>query len=228
MIKLFSGTPGSGKSYHAVDIAVTHMKYGRNVITNFPMDSDLFYTGRGKKKKPFKGKYIYMPNDQFDKDFLIKFALENHKKGVEGSTTIIIDEAQQIFNPREFQRADRMPWNNFFSIHRHMGYNVILVTQNDRLLDRQIRCLIEYEFKHKVLNNHKWFKLLPFKCFIVTEYWHGLREKLSTNLVPFKKSIARYYDSYTMFTKEIEKEEKKKKDLEDKQNEELQDNKKVG
>lgn len=39
-ITLMSGTPGSGKSLHAVFEALDWLKFGKNVITNFPLAYD--------------------------------------------------------------------------------------------------------------------------------------------------------------------------------------------
>ena len=35
-IELYSGTPGSYKSYHAVSECINALKHGKNLITNFP------------------------------------------------------------------------------------------------------------------------------------------------------------------------------------------------
>ena len=36
-----------------------------------------------------------------------------------------------------------------FSQHRKLGYRVILIAQFDRMLDRQIRSVLEYEYIHR-------------------------------------------------------------------------------
>ena len=58
---------------------------------------------------------------------------------------VIIDECQIIFNCRDFGRKDRGAWVTLFSQHRKLGFNFILITQNDRMLDKQIRALVETE-----------------------------------------------------------------------------------
>ena len=79
--------------------------------------------------------------------------MDNHKIGKEGQTLVVIDECQIIFNCRDFGRKDRNAWVTFFAQHRKLGFNVILITQSDRMLDRQIRSLVEEEVKHRKLNN---------------------------------------------------------------------------
>jgi zona occludens toxin (predicted ATPase) len=193
VIYLYSGTPGSFKSYHAIRDIKFKLEHGGNVIANFPVDTK-------KLKSKNMGKFIYKQNDELTYKFLVDFALKNHKKGKEAQTLLIIDECQGMFNPREYQRKDRKDYNTFFSQHRKLGYNIILVTQNDRLIDRQIRCQLEYEVKHRKVNNYKIFMFLPFKLCACITYWYGVREKVSTEFFIFNKRIAQLYDSYELFS----------------------------
>jgi len=192
MIYLYDGTPGSGKSLHALKDISFKLRHGGNVISNFPVKLE--------KIKGIKGDFVYKDNKDLTVDFLINYAYRNHVKGKESQTLIVIDEAQALFNPREYTRADRKDYNKFFSLHRHLGYNVILITQNDRLLDRQIRCLIEYQIKHRKINNFKMIgRLMPFKTFACITYWYGVREKISTEFFVYTKKLGSLYDSYALF-----------------------------
>lgn len=206
MIYLYSGTPGSGKSLHSIKDIVFKLKRGGNVISNFPVAVNKI------KSKKSVGNFVYKDNKELTTDFLYDFALKNHIKGKEAQTLLVIDEAQALFNPRDFRDVNRKGYNQFFSLHRHLGYNVILVTQNDRLLDRQIRCLIEYEVKHRKINNFKTLgMLLPFKTFACVSYWYGVRERLGVEFFRYRKSLSDLYDSYALFdnvsNKEIIKKE---------------------
>lgn len=196
MIYLYSGTPGSGKSLNSIRDIVNKLKNGGNVIANFPIKLNLI---KPRKNKSL-GKFIYKENKDLTVKFLTDFALNNHKKGIEAQTLIVIDEAQALFNPRDFRDINRKDYNHFFSLHRHLGYNVILITQNDRLLDKQIRCLLEYEIKHRKINNFKTIgKLLPFTTFACVTYWYGVKEKVDVNFFSYKKNLSSLYDSYALF-----------------------------
>ena len=56
---------------------------------------------------------------------------------------------------------------------------MILISQSDRMLDRQIRALIETEVRHRKLNNYgfggMFLTLLTFgrTWFIAIDYWYG-------------------------------------------------------
>lgn len=200
MIYLYSGTPGSGKSLHSIRDIKFKLEHGGNVISNFPVAIERIKN---------KGNFVYLENKNLTVPFLMDYAVKNHVRGKENQTLLVIDEAQALFNPREYTRADRKEYNHFFSIHRHIGYNVILITQNDRLLDRQIRCLLEYEIKHRKINNFKTIgQLLPLKTFACIRYWYGVNEKIDTSFFVYTKKLGRLYDSYRLF--ELLEEEKKK------------------
>lgn len=200
MIYLYSGTPGSGKSYHAV--AVIAHKLGRRdknrVIANFPLT--------GKKITP---RFEYWDNSEICISRLMEYAREHHRLGVEGQTLVVIDEAQCIFNSRDWngkgvlhaalkrQPDSRMDWIKFFSQHRKFGYNVILIAQSDKMLDKQIRSLIEYDVKHIKMNNGFFF-FLP-TSFLAVEKWYGQRMKLGQEVIWYRKRVAAMYDSYALF-----------------------------
>lgn len=200
MIYLYSGTPGSGKSYHAVvDIVKKLGRRDKNrVIANFPL--------AGKK---ITDRFEYWDNSDITISRLTEYARKHHKLGVEGQCLIVIDEAQCIFNSRDWngkgivrsalkkQADSRMDWIKFFSQHRKFGFNVILIAQSDKMLDKQIRSLIEYDVKHIKMNNGFFF-FLP-TSFLAVEKWYGQRMKLGSQVIWYHKRIAALYDSYALF-----------------------------
>lgn len=210
MIYLYTGTPGAGKSLHMAKDIIERLEKGRDVIGNFPINQDIFFKKivRFSFRKGFylakvvkrgMGRYIYIENSKISVKWLVDYARKNHVRNKESQTLLCIDECQCMFNPREFQRMDRLPWNNFFSQHRKLGYNVILVTQTDRLLDRQIRAILEYEIKHRKINNYGIGCFLPMKTFIAIEYWYGVRQRVSSEFFVYKKRYGNFYDSFAIF-----------------------------
>lgn len=191
MIWLYSGTPGSGKSYHAVyDIYSKIRKKNKNkVIANFILNVPSEY----------KNNFIYVDNPELTIEYLQQYAYKNHFVGVEGQTLVVIDEAQILFNSRDWGSNSnrRMEWIKFFSQHRKYGYNFILIAQFDRMIDRQIRSLIEYEVSHMKMNNFFWF--LPFTFFLCVEHWYGQKMKTGHVIIPYRKKIATLYNSYATF-----------------------------
>jgi len=152
-ISLYTGTPGSGKSFHAAKDIEHRMRRGGTLICNFPVN-----TGFVKK---CRAQVEYWDNSELTAERLVAYALEHHKIGKEGQALVVIDECQIIFNCRDFGRKDRNAWVTFFSQHRKLGFNIILITQSDRMLDKQIRSLVEDEVKHRKLNNYGFGGMFP-------------------------------------------------------------------
>ena len=191
MISLYSGTPGSGKSCHAArEIALRLQRKDSVVIGNFYFNT--------KAVKKCKGVYLYVPNHRLDPDKLLRFSrrLSKHlgRRLREGEVKIYIDEAQLLFNSREYSSPDRRAWLSFFSQHRHYGYDVILLAQFDRMLDRQIRGLIEYDYIHrKISNAGKIGAVLGFlsrgNMFVCIKKWYPMKQTVDSNFFWAKKSV---------------------------------------
>lgn len=198
MIYFYSGTPGSGKSLHvARDIyfRLNRNKKYPNVIANFMVNEKMI--------KNKKARFVYKDNSDLTVSFLLNYAFENHKQGIENQTLVVVDEASVIWNAREWQKGEtshnRMDWLKFFVQHRKLGYNFIIISQTDRQIDRQIRSLFEYEIKHRKVNNFKIGKLLPVPMFACVSYWYGVNERLGVEFFTYRKKWGKFYDSYGTF-----------------------------
>lgn len=194
MIYFYSGTPGSGKSLHvAKDIYTKLFIKKQNVIANFDINREIY----NKKKK--KGKFTYISNSDLTPKIFYEYAKDHHVLGKESQTLVIIDECQILFNPRSWTDKNRIDWINFFTQHRKWGYNFILISQFDRLVDRQIRALFEYEIKHRKVNNFKGAKLIPINTFVAVEYWYGVKERIGCEFFTYKNKYGRLYDTFKNF-----------------------------
>lgn len=196
MISLYSGTPGSGKSLHCARTIQNWSRLGYPVIGNFPVNLSRFK----------RAEYTYRPNDQLTPKFLIEYSRQRFgdKAPRESSILLVIDECQLLFNAREWQHSGRAQWLSFFTQHRKLGYDIILIAQFDRMIDRQIRSLIEYEYIHRKMSNFGWQgKLLSLffggKTFIAVKMWYPLHERLGSELFHARKNLYRIYDSYATF-----------------------------
>lgn len=195
MIKLYSGTPGSGKSLHQARDIYYWLRLGNPVVANFDI-VDFEH----------KGQFRYIPNPQLHPDALRAFAREvfRTRRFAEGAIRLYMDEAQLILNCRNWQSVDKNGWISFFTQHRKLGYDVILVAQYDRMLDRQIRSLIEYEVVHRKIANFGWKgKLLSIvlggNSFSAVSIWYPLKEKTGSEIFHYHKKFGRLYDTYKLF-----------------------------
>ena len=199
MIYLYSGTPGSGKSLHSASVIYWTLKRGLPVIANFPIAVE-------RIKGKHLGSFLEVSNDRLTPDFLLEFSRRyfDGRRVQEGEILLIIDECQLLFNSREWNVKGRAEWLSFFTQHRKYGYDIILVAQFDRMIDRQIRSLIEYEQIHRKLSNFGWKgKILSLvmggNMFVSVKVWYPLKEKVSSEFFRARKKYYSLYDTYGDF-----------------------------
>lgn len=195
MIYLYTGTPGSGKSYHAAEVIDRALRRGIPVIANFEINYN---------KKRYKGDFVYVPTLDLDPQIFMDYAAKHFSPGKgESQGIIIIDEAQIPFNSRDGLNKKRMRWIEFKSTHRHFFFDIILITQNDRMIDRQFRALVETEYKHRKLSNYGWKGWLMIalfhKKFVAVQYWYPIQEKVGSEFFNCRKRICKIYDTFKKF-----------------------------
>ncbi len=197
MLYLYTGTPGSGKSLHVAREIVQTLTYSSSpIICNFPMSPDL----------PNFSRFHFVPSDQLTPQFLFDFAREfwaDKKRVKEDYIRLYVDEAQILFNSRSWSQQDRMGWITFLSQHRHFGYRIVFITQFDRMIDRQIRSLAEYEVKHRKFSSFgikgKIIALLAGgQLFCAVTIYYGMNAKIGSQFFTGRKKYYRAYDSYRL------------------------------
>ena len=200
MIDLYSGTPGSGKSLHVAMRVYWGLRMKRTVVTNFSIDVS-------KIGDPAKlGRYIEVSNDELTPQKLIEVSREHFagRRIIEDDILVVIDEAQLLFNAREWGKKGRSDWLSFFSQHRKYGCHVILVAQFDLMLDKQIRSLIEYEYIHRKVGNFGargkvLSALAGGKLHVAVQVWYPMREKVGSEFFRANKRYYSIYDTYNTF-----------------------------
>lgn len=202
MIKLYSGTPGSGKSLHLARQLYYRIKNSKGVtIGNFPLNVDNI---KGHKH----GTYLCIDNLRLTPERLVRFSehyRRHYGKVKESTFLLVVDESQILFNAREWQMSGRASWLSFFTQHRKLGFDIVLVAQFDRMLDRQIRSLLEYEWIHRKISNYGIIgKVLSLFCggslFVCVKVWYPMKEKVGSEFFIYHRKYSRIYDTYTMFS----------------------------
>ena len=196
-ISLYSGTPGSGKSLHATERIRKRLARGLPVVANYNLDAT---------KIPHPELFTYLDNQELTPQALVDYArgwFDSHRFG-EDKILVVIDECQLIFNSREWQNKDRMAWIQLLSQHRKMGLCIILVAQFDKMIDRQFRALIEYEYVHRKVSNFGvvgWVMSLFFlgRAHVCIQRYYPLNQRLGARWFVARNSIFEMYDSYGSF-----------------------------
>lgn len=205
MIFLYSGTPGSGKSLHMAMCIYHQLRAGVPVITNFDINPDFVSSSRGGAW------YRYLDNLDLKPEALVEYARDywsrSGERFKEGRIKLYIDECQILFNARSWDMKGRAEWIKFFTQHRKYGYDVILVAQFDRMIDRQLRSLIEYECIHRKFSNFGvWGKVVSLalggNAFVSVKTWYPLKQKVGSEIIRVRKKYYSLYDSYRTFEEE--------------------------
>lgn len=144
MINGLSGRPGAGKTYEAV---VTHilpaLKQGRKIITNIPLNVDWFVNVLGEPVRELMvlvdgGFHAYGQQRYFSKaDDFLKYDTWRNDDGQ--GVYFFVDEAHLPMP----QGATDKSLKEYMSMHRHYGHDIMLLTQNFRKVDRDIKDMVQ-------------------------------------------------------------------------------------
>ena len=223
MIDIRQGTPGSGKSAAAVAQAIDHLKKGGIVAANFKLvDGWADVVASKHPLSSFSSKYRHkLALSLHSRFFYIdsldaikginprKLAVGLHKDDgsySEGAGLLILDEAQLIFNSRKWDK--NFPWIEFFTQHRKLGWNVLMIAHSIDMIDAQIRPLCEYESRFRNLQKVRipiiGMPLSPIPAFMVITRYAGLGAGASSihsrNLYRLPIWAAKLYDSLLVFS----------------------------
>lgn len=228
MITLQQGTPGSGKSAVAVARSIAHLREGGVVAANFSLvDGWADVVSRQNIVNKFSPVRRYKSAASLHRRFFRVDTLDailkidpktlsvgQHSQKLnsdgspafqEGQGLLILDEAQLIFNSRQWDKNSG--WIHFFTQHRKLGWNVILIAHDIEMLDRQIRPLVEYNASFRNMQKVKipflGIPMAPFPMFLVITRYAGLGAGASQvafrNMYPLPLWAAQLYDSCYLF-----------------------------
>jgi len=233
MIEIMQGSPGSGKSAAAVARALLHIRKGGVVAANFSLvdgwsdvlanrhiwsffSDDFRYTLSSSYWQRFYQIGSVASIRQICPRSESVGVYEDNGKYMEGNGLLIIDEAQLVFNSRNWQKSTAMEWIEFFTQHRKLGWNVLLISHSIEMIDSQIRPLAEYESRFRNLQKVKLpvigVPMSPIPLFLVIRRYAGLGAGASMvadrDLYPLPLWAAQLYDSLAVFSFEKELQDK--------------------
>lgn len=188
-------------------------KLGRFVYVNNREWLENAYTSRRSydpvRESEFKGivpdgRYTYL-------DGLYSFARNFHKRDrkgnfILGQTLLVFDECQELFNNRNWAKKDRLDWIAFFREHRKFGFDIYLISQDDKVIDKQLRAVLQYRVEHRSVKNYKLGGLLLsllsggyLFVWIMSNYQiKGKEGRLCSKFFTGKKFFD-FYDSFQTF-----------------------------
>ncbi|NUW72489.1 assembly protein [Vibrio mediterranei] len=191
MINLIMGRPGGGKSYEAVVYHVLpNIKDGRKVITNLPLNMEALIAVFGEKVSELIEVKSFDLHDygNDNRPFSSPNDYKDEWRNERGQAPLyIIDEAHMILGNQA--KKDLL---EFYSMHRHFGIDITLLTQSDRKLHRDIRDMIEIVYrciKNTALGSNKTY---------TKKVKMGLRgDVVNTEQRTYEKQYFKLYQSHT-------------------------------
>lgn len=202
MISLYEGVPGSGKSLYAAGQILDQLSLGHLVICNYPFSVP-------PKKKYRRGALVVVNNSELTPALLYRWYLiwlkfRRNGKPKEHQIFLVIDEASQVFNPREWQRSGRKEWLSFFAQHRKLMYDCVLIAQQDIQIDNQIRGCVDVAERfcdiRKFFPDRGWY--LP-PLFMRRGRLYQVKDSKASRcgsaFFTVRPSWARAYDSFSVF-----------------------------
>ena len=205
MIEVYTGTPGSGKSYHLVSRIYATNKRRIPIISNVILDV---------KRLKHPDLYYFVDSFDMNENKILSIAKEYYdstkKKLKEHSILLVLDECQLFLNSRDFHDKERKNWMHFFSIHRHLGFDIVMVTQSLTFIDKQARLLAEFEVQHMHTGKIFMFRLfelllLNHKIFLAKSFHIATKHRCSLDWVIGRKKIYQIYNTFQEFPVFLEK-----------------------
>jgi len=192
MITFITGTPGTGKTLNAVKrYIIPALKAGRLVYTNVPL-SVLHIS-------------IFLKEfDEFTISNLIKPYEKYTYKEAKANSLLVIDEAQNFYNNRDFKEKDNKDFIEFLTGHRHYGIDVLILTQHYEQVDLGIRRNCETCIVLKSLRN------IGFASQIKAEFYGNALDLNRKPIASQRWSVdSAYYSLYKSYANETVTETKK-------------------
>ena len=196
MIMCYEGLPGAGKTYDAMRKLLDNLSQGRRILTNID--------GPQKEDKREIIRHFLDFSDNKIKKLLVHLPdnkVQEFWDHTEPGDLIIIDEAQNFFNSRDWQSKANRFFGKWASEHRHMGVDLVLITQNVERIESSVRSLVEFTYRYKKLN---MFGNLIQKKYIRFCYYGPTLDQVGQKTCTYDPKISQCYKSYfTDGTKEI-------------------------
>lgn len=181
-IYFFTGTPGSGKTYEAVDKILNNLRLGKCVYTNIdgmddPHCQETLKVLAGLDDLQFARQFHHLGNS--------REVIENFWDHCpEKNSLIVLDEVQKFFSNRDWQAPKNRLFGDWASTHRHEGYDLVIITQNAERVDSAVRSLTEWNYAFRKINF--------FGSLVQTGYLCNIFAGEDTSGHPLKRATRRY------------------------------------
>lgn len=205
-INIIVGRPGSGKSYESIVYHVLPaLKEGRKVVTNLPLNLEHFEQVFGSEVLDL----INVKSDTFSKEHgVIKpfskatdFTDDEWKNEEQQGPLFVIDECHFVYPSSNSKKGTSInECLEYFSMHRHYGHDILLMTQSLGKLHKDLRAMIQIQYavsKHTAAGSDKSYSQKVYDGALPRA------NKVNDNLRIYKKQFFPFYQSHTMSDKSV-------------------------
>jgi len=196
MIILVTGAIGSGKTHNTIrHELLPALKAGRNVITNIdglnPRRVAQYLGLQGKNSHAELSARLKLVNDETLLRICQLHASDGTGLEIPSKTTVIVDEAQMVWNSREFKKTGKA-FIDLLAYSRHHDIDFVFMTQHAKLLEVVITRLAN---QFQVCQNLGFLGSLASKGYKVS-YKRGLDDRPDyTTAYTYDLSIFSLYQS---------------------------------
>lgn len=190
MIVGFVGTPGSGKTYEAVQKIVDNLRKGKRIYTNIDGIEAPECQEMIKSYCNLTDYELYERLHILNKDQAQEFW-----RHVQDSSLIVLDEVHKLFSNRDWASQTNKEFTEWASTHRHNGFDVVLITQDIEKIDKHARSLIEWTYFFRKVNFFGGAVQKKYLCYAYSGDDHNGQPQ-AKNIRTYDSRIFRCYKSY--------------------------------
>lgn len=180
-VYLVSGPPGEGKTAFTMRKVARALAKGMPVVTNVRVRPDAgTFIARHTVARIRPGLRAARA-DRIDRSLLVLDELPDLYRvrvppSEEGSWLVVLDEAGTWLNSRAWSAAGRDHMIEWFAQHRKLGSDVYLIAQDEDMIDKQVRGLINERIELRNMKRVKRFGVpllwwMPRPVFLALRVW---------------------------------------------------------
>lgn len=207
MIYLVEGATGGGKTYYTVEnYVLTAIENKRKIITNLALNVDKICEKYDYPKELIELRLGTDENNQYATSFQNLEDFQDDWQNEDGEKALyIIDEAHHCLG-KDRNDAELKKIAHFFSVSRHVGVDIVLITQGSQNIKKDL--LVNITSYHHCRNNEAIGMSNSFT--VTTSPFKNYRGQKIVDQKFYKQEIFDLYKSFSLSKQEIKKKKVRK------------------